>query len=540
MLKALALVAERVPQERLCLAGGQRRRRSRTQNSSPPSRAAIPRPSHAGGKLAAEPSQQRVAGRMAEGVVVALEAVQIGERQREASRSSLLGSRAPRAGRGGSEVRSARRCAPPARSCRERRASWPRSDAGRGSAATRMPPTPPSPSGISTNAVARTVRSVAVTAASFVVSSSEGSGSRSFRSTCSSLMMFSISSSAPAAAVAVVARRPGEEPLDRGLEPRDDGLALGGDPARLANSAVLHAVERVVEHAAAPCAASRARSGRSAPRARRCWCRCRLSAWTARRCPDVWTPAWESPSAPFWVTIAAHTASAPSATTASDMPSTAIRAKSFEGERQRSALATCFLHRQRDPQLQADPRTSGRMQSSSRRPVRNSLEAASARNPTKPTAGFPSPRTRSPTLTATPGKAVTMQTEPAPESSDASVLEARRLALFDRAERIGGLGSWEWTPADRRAALVRQPLPSVRSGAGLVRPVAGVRARPGSSEGPGAGPGVVAALAAGSDMSDLDYRIVRADGDVRHLHATCPVVDESDPANGTCSVRCRT
>ena len=58
----------------------------------------------------------------------------------------------------------------------------------------------------------------------------------------------------------------------------------------------------------------------------------RLSAWTARRCPEVWTPAWESPSAPFWVTIAAQTASAPSATTASDMPATAIRARSFEGD----------------------------------------------------------------------------------------------------------------------------------------------------------------------------------------------------------------
>ena len=57
-----------------------------------------------------------------------------------------------------------------------------------------------------------------------------------------------------------------------------------------------------------------------------------LSAWIARRCPDVWTPARESPAAPFWVTIAAHTASAPSARTASNMPATAIRARSFEGE----------------------------------------------------------------------------------------------------------------------------------------------------------------------------------------------------------------
>jgi hypothetical protein len=58
----------------------------------------------------------------------------------------------------------------------------------------------------------------------------------------------------------------------------------------------------------------------------------RLSAWTARRCPDVCTPAWESPAAPFWVATEAHKASPPRATTASDIPATAIRAKSFEGE----------------------------------------------------------------------------------------------------------------------------------------------------------------------------------------------------------------
>ena len=49
--KALALVAERDLHQRVCLVLLARFRGSRTQNSSPPSRAAIPPPSHAAASL---------------------------------------------------------------------------------------------------------------------------------------------------------------------------------------------------------------------------------------------------------------------------------------------------------------------------------------------------------------------------------------------------------------------------------------------------------------------------------------------------------
>ena len=100
-----------------------------------------------GRELAAEAPQQRIAGGMAEGVVVALEAVEIGERQREALVRARSAARAPRAGRGGSEAPSARRCAPPARWRRARAASWPLPAAGRGSAATHRPPRRPARAG---------------------------------------------------------------------------------------------------------------------------------------------------------------------------------------------------------------------------------------------------------------------------------------------------------------------------------------------------------------------------------------------------------
>lgn len=123
-----------------------------------------------------------------------------------------------------------------------------------------------------------------------------------------------------------------------------------------------------------------------------------------------------------------------------------------------------------------------------------------------------------------------MQTEPAPESSDASVLEARRLALLDRAERIGGLGSWEWIPqagellwSDNLFRLFGHEPGSVTPSSDAVLDQIHVNDRVRVA-------GVVAALAAGTDMSHLDYRIVRADGVVRHLHTTVAVFHESDPS----------
>jgi PAS domain S-box-containing protein len=102
------------------------------------------------------------------------------------------------------------------------------------------------------------------------------------------------------------------------------------------------------------------------------------------------------------------------------------------------------------------------------------------------------------------------------------------LALFDRAERIGGLGSWEWIPAtgellwsDNLFRLFGQDpgsaTPSPESLLAQVHPEDQDRVA-----------GVVRALAAGGDLRIVDYRIVRADGLVRHLQATVAVLDETD------------
>lgn len=119
-----------------------------------------------------------------------------------------------------------------------------------------------------------------------------------------------------------------------------------------------------------------------------------------------------------------------------------------------------------------------------------------------------------------------MQTGPAHGSSNTA--ELRRLAVFDRAERIGGLGSWEWIPktgellwSDNLFRLFgRDPgsvIPSPESVLAQVHPKDRDRVA-----------GVVTALAAGGDLRSVDYRIVRADGVLRHLQATVAVLDESD------------
>jgi DNA-binding CsgD family transcriptional regulator len=103
-----------------------------------------------------------------------------------------------------------------------------------------------------------------------------------------------------------------------------------------------------------------------------------------------------------------------------------------------------------------------------------------------------------------------------------------RLSLFDRAERIGGLGSWEWTPetgellwSDNHFRLFgREPGSFSPSPEFLVSHVhRRDRAR------------VLEAwtnLQGGADPGTLDYRIVRADGAIRHIHMTIASVDGSD------------
>jgi DNA-binding CsgD family transcriptional regulator len=121
-----------------------------------------------------------------------------------------------------------------------------------------------------------------------------------------------------------------------------------------------------------------------------------------------------------------------------------------------------------------------------------------------------------------------MQTDPAHESSATSALEARRLALFDRAERIGGLGSWEWIPqagellwSDNLFRLFGHEPGSVTPSSDAVLDQVHVNDRERVA-------GVVAGLAAGTEMSNVDCRIVRTDGSVRHLRATLAVFEESD------------
>ena len=59
------------------------------QNSSPPIRNAAPRPSTKRGEPGAEPDEQRVAGRVAERVVVVLEAVEVEEDEHAAGSAGV-------------------------------------------------------------------------------------------------------------------------------------------------------------------------------------------------------------------------------------------------------------------------------------------------------------------------------------------------------------------------------------------------------------------------------------------------------------------
>jgi DNA-binding CsgD family transcriptional regulator len=122
-----------------------------------------------------------------------------------------------------------------------------------------------------------------------------------------------------------------------------------------------------------------------------------------------------------------------------------------------------------------------------------------------------------------------MQTDPAHESSDPSALEARRLALFDRAERIGGLGSWEWIPqagelllSDNLVRLFGHEPGSVTSSLEAMLDQVHVNDRERVAD-------VLAAVAAGTEMNHVECRIVRTDGVIRHLRATLAVLDDSGP-----------
>jgi DNA-binding CsgD family transcriptional regulator len=101
--------------------------------------------------------------------------------------------------------------------------------------------------------------------------------------------------------------------------------------------------------------------------------------------------------------------------------------------------------------------------------------------------------------------------------------------LFDRAERLGGMGSWEWIPKTGEILCSDNLFRLLGHAPGSITPspemlIAQVHAMDRERLAD-----VLAAVAAGSDVDRVDYRIVRADGVIRHLQATVAVLDESDP-----------
>lgn len=102
------------------------------------------------------------------------------------------------------------------------------------------------------------------------------------------------------------------------------------------------------------------------------------------------------------------------------------------------------------------------------------------------------------------------------------------MALFDRAERIRRVGSWEWSPqtgellwSDNLFRLYgREPgsfVPTPESILAQVHPEDQERLRDVGSR-----------LAAGQDVGTVEYRVVRPDGHVRQLFAVLGIVDASD------------
>jgi DNA-binding CsgD family transcriptional regulator len=115
-----------------------------------------------------------------------------------------------------------------------------------------------------------------------------------------------------------------------------------------------------------------------------------------------------------------------------------------------------------------------------------------------------------------------MKAKPVPafEMSQGHANQARRLALFDRSERLGGLGTWEW---DAQAGtllwsdnvfriyglLPGSVVPSAEFVLSLVHPQDAERVEAG-----------LAHLTLGGELASLDYRVIWPNGEVRYLEAT--------------------
>jgi len=115
--------------------------------------------------------------------------------------------------------------------------------------------------------------------------------------------------------------------------------------------------------------------------------------------------------------------------------------------------------------------------------------------------------------------------EPDPSAAETRI---RYSEMLDAAERLGGLGSWEWFPAtgrllwsDNHFRLFGLDPGSVGLSVKLVldRIHAEDRDRVQAA---------LVVLAAGGDLRSLEYRITREDGLVRHLRSTIVALDATD------------
>ncbi|MCW2968287.1 MAG: putative Histidine kinase with sensor domain and response regulator receiver domain [Solirubrobacteraceae bacterium] len=126
-----------------------------------------------------------------------------------------------------------------------------------------------------------------------------------------------------------------------------------------------------------------------------------------------------------------------------------------------------------------------------------------------------------------------------PTAKEAGLHDARRLELFNRSERLGGMASWEWVPetgsltwSDNMFRLFGHEPGSLTPSTEAVL----AQVHPEDVEEVEAG---LKTLAHGGELELLDYRILWDGGGLRHLHATFATygADAAGPARMVGSVQ---
>jgi DNA-binding CsgD family transcriptional regulator len=107
-------------------------------------------------------------------------------------------------------------------------------------------------------------------------------------------------------------------------------------------------------------------------------------------------------------------------------------------------------------------------------------------------------------------------------------MRIRYLGILDTAERLGGLGSWEWFPATGRLLWSDNLFRLFGREPGSVSPSVELVLDQVRAEDRDRVEAALVLLAAGGDLKALEYRITRRDGLVRHFRTTVAVVDEDD------------